>query len=171
MPFWIVRTCTMPSVSEHTVPVLPLRMAVLSLIYVVLIAGCDPVRKTVQPVSMDVLDATSRQPVGGADVQLRYDYSHSTSGKGDTYPRYEGVTDRQGHVCVTVEWVVLDRTIGPWPPAWRDWVTDAPYIVLIRKEDAVEELRVTMHRGASVQGPRFVIVVTTIDKPKYVRMD
>jgi hypothetical protein len=142
------------------------------------VAGCDPVRTTLQPVHLEVTGAASSQPVAGAEVSVRWHYLHDTNAPGqpfddpqawDELPLQSGLTDQQGHTAVAIKFTGIDRTIGPWTPSWRDWVSGRPYSIRVRTGEAVEQFRLVMQPGAFVRGRYFAMSVLAIERPRYVK--
>ena len=154
----------------------------LCVIYIFLVIGCDPVRKTLQPVRLQIANSTTEQSVVGAQVWMRYDYERNEplSEQEQRPSRREvwnqtpwdfGASDKQGQATVDIGYVVLDRTIGSKPPSWRDWVTEKAYLVLIRKDQVHEEFSLVIQPGVSLQGKFFTVSVIGIQEPRYVKMD
>jgi hypothetical protein len=142
--------------------------------------GCDPVRTTLQHVRLQVTKSDSGQPVDGALVWLRYDFERGSLWSKDPssrrywehMPWYCGVTDGQGKVKVGIEYTVLDRTIGPRPPAWRDEVTGQPYLMKVSGgQPQQEEFSLIVKPGVSVKGKSFEVSIREIDRPRYVGPD
>lgn len=153
------------------------------------VAGCDPVRTTLQPVRLRVVDSASGQPVPGAQVSLKYDFETAeplSEETGDTrfsaeewhqdkrkfwdeFPWFSGVTDKNGQATINAEYTGIDRTWGSKPPSWADRVTGKPFLVKV-EAGAVpeEELTVPMKRGASVKGKVYTVTVIDIQEPRYV---
>lgn len=156
---------------------LKLGWAAFCAIIAILMTGCgDPVRTTMQPVLLKVTDSVSGRPVTDAEVSLRYDFDHYvpktdewSEWKRDTYKRFLGKTDANGKANVDVVWTVLDRTIGPTPPSWRDDVTGKFYLLRVAKEQVREEHSLAMQPGATIRGQAFTVQVLEIQQPRYIK--
>jgi hypothetical protein len=146
-----------------------------------LVTGCDPVRTTLQHVSLQVMDAHTRQPVADADVLLTRDLVPDEMVRGETTSTranqreawdhavwHACVTDRAGKGDITIMDMMLDRTIGDKPPTWRDRIAGYTYLVRVRKAEAHENFRILMKPGATAEGRSFGVAVLAIDKPSYI---
>jgi hypothetical protein len=148
------------------------------------IAGCDPVRTTLQPVRLQVVDSTSGQVVVGAQVSLAFDLAAASPLSKETeltpeewkqrveafqQPWFRGATTEQGQVDLDVEFTSLDRTSGPQPPSGKDFVTGQPYRIKVKVGEAPEEeMSLVMKRGATITGKSWTVTVLEIDAPRYV---
>jgi len=156
---------------------LRLRFGMCCVFIAILMSGCgDPVRTTLQPVLLEVTESISGQPVADAKVSLKYDCDHYISEtdewsewKRTTYKWFSGTTDVDGEAEVGVVWTVLDRTIGPTPPPWRDDVTGKVYLVRVKTDQVQEEHSLAMHPSALIRGKRFTVHVLRIRQPQYVK--
>jgi len=153
-----------------------------------LTTGCDPVRTTLQPVFLRVTNTISGEPVADAQVSLKYVYERpdpsavakyqppdpelwhrETKEFWDQFPWCSGVTDEHGQADLAVKYTVLDRTIGPTPPSWRDEVTGRPYLIRLDKDRVHEEHSLVMRPGESARGKAFTVHVLEIRQPRYVK--
>jgi hypothetical protein len=151
-----------------------------------LMTGCDPVRSTVQPVHLRVVDLASERPVPGTDVMLRDDYvidepmpmdwkmtpeeykayQHQ---EWDGRPWFRGIVEESGRVRIDVTHTAIDHTWGNKPSASRDVITGKPYAIKVKRDGAPEEeLKLVMKPGETVKGKSFVVVVGDIGSPEYV---
>jgi hypothetical protein len=142
-------------------------------------AGCDPARTTLQPVRLQIINSVSKQSIPGASVEMKFDYDRFSAKKEQTAnerKRWEkwsgntGITDKQGQIVIEVKWTVLDRSIGPEPPAWRDWVSGRPYLIKVKKGQLYEEFNLVMKPDTLVHGKTFSVYILDIQKPRYVKM-
>jgi hypothetical protein len=143
--------------------------------------GCDPVRTTLQPVRMQVLDSASGQPVVGAQVLLAFDAAAAPPWKEEPeewrkkrieeYKRagFRGITSKEGQADIDAEFTALDRTSGSKPPSKRDFVTGQPYLIKVKAGEVSEQMSLVMKRGASVKGTSYTVTVLDIDEPRYVQ--
>ncbi len=146
-------------------------------IFSLLIGGCDPVRTTSQNVLLEVFNSNSGQPLSGVQVSLKYDYERNVPPaqrdpdeiEHSTYKWFSNVTDQHGQAGVDVQWTAIDRTIGPKPPSWRDWVTGKAYLIRLEKDQQHEESSLVIRTGASVHGDLFTVNVLEIQRPYYVK--
>lgn len=148
------------------------------------VAGCDPVRTTVQRVRLKVVDSSSGQLVVGAQVWLAFDEAAARPLCKETEltpqewkkrieayqrPGFVGVTGKQGQTVIDAKFTSLDRTSASKPPSGKDFVTGQPYLVKVRAGEASEEqMNLLMKPGASVKGKSFTVVVLDIQHPRYV---
>ncbi len=148
------------------------------------IVGCDPVRTTLQPVRLEVVDSTSGQPVVGAQVSLIFDEATARPLSKETeltpeewhkrieayrQPGFRGVTNKRGQADIDAKYTSLDRTSGSKPPSWKNFVTGQPYLIKVKAgEVPEEEMSVVMKAGASVKGKSYTVTVTDIQEPRYV---
>ncbi len=165
--------------AEYGVP-LPKLGILLCVLCGSLAAGCDPVRTTLQPVHLRITNSPSAQPVAGAQICLRYDYHRAVPLSQQVpsdrefwsqMPWYSGVTDNYGKADVGIKYTSLDRTIGPTPPSWTDWVSGKHYLVKVRQDQEHEEFSLVMRPGASGQGKLFTVHILEIHEPRYVKTD
>ena len=153
-----------------------------------LTAGCDPVRTTLQPVLLRVTNSISGEPVAGAQVAVKYDYDRAEplaqmtlqpaeswhqhmKEFWDEFPWSLGVTGRDGDTGVEIKYTVLDRTIGPEPPSWRDKVSGKPHLVKVEADQEHEEFSLVMRPGESARGQTFTVCVLEIRQPRYVKTE
>ena len=140
--------------------------------------GCDPVRKTLQPVLLKVTDSTSGRPLADVQVSLKWDFNYYVpktnewnEWKRATEPSFFGKADADGQAQVDLKYVVLDSTSGSTPPPWRDQVTGTAYLIRVEKDTIYEEHSLVMRPGAFVRGKAFTVQVLQIQAPRYIRMD
>ena len=143
----------------------------------ILLAGCDPVRTTVQPVRLQVTGPHSTTAVRNARVSLKFDYDGNVpatdrlpEAQRPSYLWFSGETGETGEAEILVKWTMLDRSLGPNPPAWRDQVTGRAYLVRVEKGQT-QEVSLVMSSGASVEGEDFDIEVLNIEEPRYIETD
>ena len=115
----------------------------------------DPVRTTLQRVEIEITDVVSGQPVGGAEVSLKWDNDATEPPGRHLWAWFSSVTDDQGTAEIGVKYTVLDRTKWSKPPSSRDWVSGNRHFVHVRKDREAEEVDLAMQPGATVQGERF----------------
>jgi hypothetical protein len=140
------------------------------------LTGCDPVRTTRQSVQVQVADGQSGGSVVGAQVSLKYDFdrgplfAHVEHNREwwEQLPWHTGTTNWRGQAWVGVEYTVLDRTIGPWPPGSRDNVSNQPYLVRVTTNDLYDQVSLMMRPGESSKGIHFTVSLIKIGKPRYV---
>lgn len=137
--------------------------------------GCDPDRATMQSVVLRVTDSRSGRPVMAANVSLKYDYDRNVPASEQepethrpTYLWFSALTGKDGQAEIAVRWIMLDRTLGSRPPAWRDQVTGRYYLVQVKRDRAEEAQSLRINNGAAVQGELFAIQVAEIRKPRYL---
>ncbi len=133
----------------------------LWIICTVSLAGCDPVRSTLQPVPVEVLDSAAGEPVAGARISLK----RESVGK---FPSFSAVTDKLGHADIGVQYTAIDRTWGTKPPSSRDWVTGQRHLINVMLNEESEECSLVIRPGASVRGQRFTVSIRKVQKPRYV---
>jgi hypothetical protein len=144
-----------------------------------LVTGCgDPVRTTSQSVLLRVTDSASGAPIAHAQVSLKYDFDFYVprpdkwnEWKRETYKWFSGKTDQDGKATVGIKWTVLDRTIGPTPPSWRDDVAGVAYMISTKKDQTHEQQSLIVQPGASTQGRVFTVQVVEIQPPRYVKTE
>jgi hypothetical protein len=143
-------------------------------------AGCDPLRTTLQPVQLQVADATSGHAVADARVWLKYDYGHTVPFSEQTpqdrerwseMPWYAATTDKEGQAQIGVKYTEIDHTLLPVPPARRDGVSNKPYMIKVRKGHLHEDLSLVMRPGTSGAGKSFRVSILKIKPPRYVKTE
>jgi hypothetical protein len=129
-------------------------------------------------VLLEVMGTVTQVPVANADVSLRYDYEGNVPAaqrlpedQRPNDPWFSEFTDKRGKTTIDVKWTMLDRTIGPVPPAWRDQVTGVKYLVRIEKGDIREIHSLAIKPGATVRGDAFTVRVLGIEPPRYVHAE
>lgn len=149
------------------------------------LSGCDPVRTIRHNVVVAVVDDHGL-PVPDVNVSIKESWeSWQTWGGGfpeseraifrqrwesDFVPWRKGVTNAQGDAVIKIEVRALDWTKGNEPPPTRDFVANREHIIKLdgKFEGQRDELRVVMKPGASVKGRFFSVIVSDIEKPRYV---
>jgi hypothetical protein len=157
--------------------------------------GCgDPVRTTVQLVSLRLVDSRSSQPIAGAQLLLKEafeageprpeagltpeEWRHYKS-NWDRFPWFRGDSNEDGKASIVVEYTVRDRSKGAKLLAWRDWVTGKRFLVRVKKgqspsvltkadESPEEKVSLWMEPGESVRGRTVAVTVLEIQEPWYV---
>jgi hypothetical protein len=141
------------------------------IIYALCAAGCnDRARLTAQQVQLRVVDLTSGRPTSGKQLELVYDFENAgplTNSRASWYPPVAAITDNDGQADVTVKYWRVDRTWEHEPPAWRDEVTDKPYLVTIEDGPSTETLNLVMTYGASVARRFHTVRVMEIGRVRY----
>ncbi len=150
------------------------------------VVGCDPVRTTLQPIRLKVVDSASGKPVAGAQVLLKYDFEtaqplpNETDQPAEEWHKHKreiweqqswirGITDKDGQTDIAVKYTVIDRSRGSNPPAWRDWVTDKPFLIRVKESQSPEEeSSLLMKPGESMKGKSYTVTVIEIQEPRYV---
>jgi hypothetical protein len=124
-------------------------------------SGCDPVRTTVQSVTLRVLDADSGQPVADAVVMLKH-----VGAQSDWLP---GVTDKDGKAEIEFKVTALDRTRGSTPPPERNWILNRPGQIKVRRDQGPqEEFNLVVKPDATVKGKSYTVEIIEIQEPRYV---
>lgn len=150
--------------------------------FVVSTFGCDPVRTTQQTCVVQVKDLLSKNPVPGAQIQMKYDFDRGEVAPQVSAPQFQearkfweglpwfsGVTDANGRAEIRIEQTALDGTSGRNPPPNRDLVTARPYLFKIYVGQAVaDEFSVLMNPNEYASGNACVVTVIRIDRPIYI---
>jgi hypothetical protein len=87
----------------------------------------------------------------------------------DQFPWSYGLTDKNGEVNISFKYTNRDTSVGSKPPAWRDKVTEKPYVIKINQGQIHEEFSMIMRPGESVCGKTFKVLVLEIQQPRYVK--
>lgn len=148
------------------------------------LAGCDPVRRTTQNITLTVKDGQGR-PVAGIEVRAKESWEswqtwspegindgdqahYRARWESDFVPWLHGRTDAQGEAVLKFDQTSLDGSKGRTPPPERDRVSNREYIVRLRHKDEEDELRVLMKPGKEGRGARYSLRVDSIESSNYV---
>ena len=133
--------------------------------------GC-PALMTSQVILFRITSSASKQPLAEAQVSLRLNTPGVVEAERRGYPFqwFSGVTGANGQVEIDAQWPALDRSIGPKPPASRDWgVPGEPYLVRVSKNGEDEDLDLIIRPSASVKGRAFTVQILTIGDLRYIK--
>lgn len=152
----------------------------LALIVVLNLAGCDPVRRTIQAITIKVEDDRGR-PLSGVKLRMKESWESWRSWppaagedpelrrrwESDAVPWIEGATDTEGAAILKYDVTRLDGIKGNTPPPDLDWVSNREYVVKLQRQEAEEELFVKMSPGTTSKGKRFTVRIEAIEMPVY----
>jgi len=140
----------------------------------VFVAGCDPVSKTMQPVTVNVVDLRTSDPAAGVLVDARWSSSrYPATDRSTAQGAWEAGrfaefarTDRTGTGRLELKTVAIDH----WQLKAPDRITGAHLLVSVGADPDCDVFPICCMAGATCAGERYRVTVQSVGKPEYVPM-